>query len=223
MATIDGVLRVRASSTDIGSPRAAKAWHSPQRRSPGASSSARWCGSSVAGTKRRSWRGARRRSRPALGCGRRRAWSGSPPPPPPGPPPPPPPPPPPAGGPPPGGGPAPLAVPGPRPAEPRPWFIGSGPSTFDRRWKETLLRRVGGILPVWRGGVSVDEHVAATRAVIDAGFSLAVSGRTMPLLVISSRGVGLMTTRSPSGWSLVADFVADFVACAVAVANAVPS
>src|SRR3972149_4732756 len=35
MATIDGVLRVRASSTDIGSPRAPKAWHSPQRRSPG--------------------------------------------------------------------------------------------------------------------------------------------------------------------------------------------
>jgi len=55
------------------------------------------------------------------------------------------------------------------PAEPRPWFIGSGPSTFDRRWKEALLRRVGGILPVWRGGVSVDEHVAATRAVVDAG------------------------------------------------------
>lgn len=55
------------------------------------------------------------------------------------------------------------------PAEPRPWFIGSGPSTFDRRWKEALLRRVGGILPVWRGGVSVDEHLAATRAVIDAG------------------------------------------------------
>src|SRR6187399_3292224 len=45
------------------------------------------------------------------------------------------------------------------------------------------------------------------------GFSLAVSGRTMPLLVISSRGVGWMTTRSPSGRSLVA----------VAAANADPS
>ena len=55
------------------------------------------------------------------------------------------------------------------PAEPRPWFIGSGPSTFDRRWKEALLQRVGGILPVWRGGVGIDEHVAATRAVVDAG------------------------------------------------------
>src|SRR6478735_6843665 len=36
------------------------------------------------------------------------------------------------------------------------------------------------------------------------GFSLAVSGRTIPLLVISSRALGLMTTRSPSGRSFVA-------------------
>src|SRR6185503_8049283 len=43
------------------------------------------------------------------------------------------------------------------------------------------------------------------------GFSLAVSGRTMPLLVISSLALGLMTTRSPSGRSLVD--------VAVAVAN----
>src|SRR6267378_1458007 len=31
------------------------------------------------------------------------------------------------------------------------------------------------------------------------GFSLAVSGRTIPLLVRSSRSTGLITTRSPSG------------------------
>src|SRR3972149_549584 len=46
------------------------------------------------------------------------------------------------------------------------------------------------------------------------GFSLAVSGRTMPLFVISSRAVGLATTRSPSGLSLVE---------AVALANVLPS
>src|SRR3954463_5793173 len=40
------------------------------------------------------------------------------------------------------------------------------------------------------------------------GFSFAVSGRTRPLFVISSRGVGLTTTRSPSGVSLVAVLVA---------------
>ena len=39
------------------------------------------------------------------------------------------------------------------------------------------------------------------RIVPSWGFSLAVSGITMPLLVISSPGVGWMTTRSPSGRS----------------------
>ncbi len=55
------------------------------------------------------------------------------------------------------------------PLEPRPWFLGSGPSAFDRTWKEALLRRIGGILPVWRGGLDVAPHVAAGRAVVAAG------------------------------------------------------
>ncbi len=55
------------------------------------------------------------------------------------------------------------------PLEPRVWFLGSGPSAFDRRWKELLLHRLGGMLPVWRGGVGVEEHVASARAVVDAG------------------------------------------------------
>ena len=55
------------------------------------------------------------------------------------------------------------------PLQPRAWFLGSGPSAFDRPWKERLLRRTGGILPVWRGGVSVDGHVASARAVLERG------------------------------------------------------
>src|SRR5258708_18859722 len=46
------------------------------------------------------------------------------------------------------------------------------------------------------------------RIVPSWGFSLAVSGRTMPLFVISSRGVGWITTRSPSGRSFVVEAVA---------------
>src|SRR5215212_6555675 len=53
----------------------------------------------------------------------------------------------------------------------------------------------------------------ADRIVPSWGFSLAVSGRTIPLFVISSRAVGWITTRSPSGRSFVAEAVA------VAVAN----
>lgn len=55
------------------------------------------------------------------------------------------------------------------PPEPRVWFLGSGPSAFDRPWKEWLLRRIGGVLPVWRGGVGIDVHVASARAVLERG------------------------------------------------------
>ena len=52
------------------------------------------------------------------------------------------------------------------PVEPRAWFLGSGPSTFTSPWRERLIHRLGGLLPVWRGGVGVDPHVASARAVV---------------------------------------------------------
>ncbi len=55
------------------------------------------------------------------------------------------------------------------PLEPRAWFLGSAPSAFSSPWKEWLLRRTGGILPVWRGGVGIDVHVDSARAVLEAG------------------------------------------------------
>ena len=55
------------------------------------------------------------------------------------------------------------------PLEPRGWFLGSGPSTFRSPWRESLIRRLGGMLPVWRGGIGVDQHVASARAVVEGG------------------------------------------------------
>ncbi len=55
------------------------------------------------------------------------------------------------------------------PPEPRCWFLGSGPSTFTSRWRERLIHRLGGLLPVWRGGLGVEGHVRSARAVVDAG------------------------------------------------------
>ena len=55
------------------------------------------------------------------------------------------------------------------PLEPRVWFLGSGPSAFSSRWREVLLHRLGGMLPVWRGGVGIDQHVASAEAVLGAG------------------------------------------------------
>ncbi len=55
------------------------------------------------------------------------------------------------------------------PVEPRAWFLGSGPSTFTSRWRERLIHRLGGLLPVWRGGIGVEQHIASARAVIANG------------------------------------------------------
>jgi 1-acyl-sn-glycerol-3-phosphate acyltransferase len=55
------------------------------------------------------------------------------------------------------------------PSEPRCWFLGSGPSTFTSRWREALIHRLGGLLPVWRGGLGIEGHVRSARAVVEAG------------------------------------------------------
>lgn len=55
------------------------------------------------------------------------------------------------------------------PAEPRCWFLGSAPSTFTSPWRERLVHALGGLLPVWRGGVGVEQHVASARAVVRSG------------------------------------------------------
>lgn len=55
------------------------------------------------------------------------------------------------------------------PAEPRCWFLGSAPSTFTARWREWLIHRLGGLLPVWRGGLGVEGHVRSAQAVVEAG------------------------------------------------------
>jgi 1-acyl-sn-glycerol-3-phosphate acyltransferase len=60
------------------------------------------------------------------------------------------------------------------PHEPRVWFMGSGATAFDRRWKERLLHRTGGLLPVWRGGTDISVHERAARAVVEEGAVLAL-------------------------------------------------
>jgi 1-acyl-sn-glycerol-3-phosphate acyltransferase len=52
------------------------------------------------------------------------------------------------------------------PVEPRVWFLGSAPSTFTSRWREVFVHRLGGLLPVWRGGIGAGPHVASAKAVI---------------------------------------------------------
>jgi 1-acyl-sn-glycerol-3-phosphate acyltransferase len=84
------------------------------------------------------------------------------------------------------------------PVEPRVWFLGSGPSTFTSRWREWLVHRLGGLLPVWRGGVGVEQHVASARAVTGNGAVFA----QMPEGTVSGPAGRIGPFRV--GWALIA-------------------
>jgi 1-acyl-sn-glycerol-3-phosphate acyltransferase len=84
------------------------------------------------------------------------------------------------------------------PLEPRAWFLGSAPSTFTSRWRERLVHAVGGLLPVWRGGIGVDSHVASARAVLANGAVFA----QMPEGTVSGPGGRIGPFRS--GWAVIA-------------------
>jgi 1-acyl-sn-glycerol-3-phosphate acyltransferase len=84
------------------------------------------------------------------------------------------------------------------PAEPRAWFLGSGPSTFTAPWREWLIRRLGGLLPVWRGGVGIEQHVASARAVLGNGGVFA----QMPEGTVSGPPGRLGAMRT--GWAIIA-------------------
>lgn len=55
------------------------------------------------------------------------------------------------------------------PLEPRVWFIASGRAAFKSASRRWFFRTLGGILPVYRGGYSIDPSVASARAVQRAG------------------------------------------------------
>ncbi len=84
------------------------------------------------------------------------------------------------------------------PLEPRCWILGSGPSTFTTRWREVLAKRVGGLLPVWRGGVGIDKHVESARTVLANGAVFV----QMPEGTVSGPPGRLGAMRT--GWAIIA-------------------
>jgi 1-acyl-sn-glycerol-3-phosphate acyltransferase len=84
------------------------------------------------------------------------------------------------------------------PVEPRAWILGSAPSALTSRWRELLARRIGGLLPVWRGGVGIDGHVESARAVIANGAVFV----QMPEGTVSGPAGRLGPLRN--GWSIIA-------------------
>jgi 1-acyl-sn-glycerol-3-phosphate acyltransferase len=85
--------------------------------------------------------------------------------------------------------------------EPRLWYIASGPSIFKFPGLEWFMRRFGGMVPVYRGGMDLEVHIDAAKAILDAGAVFAIypegaragdGDRIAPL----RRGVGLIGLRT---------------------------
>jgi 1-acyl-sn-glycerol-3-phosphate acyltransferase len=84
------------------------------------------------------------------------------------------------------------------PVEPRAWFLGSAPSALTSRSREWLARTVGGLLPVWRGGVGIESHVESAKAVLANGAVFV----QMPEGTVSGPAGRLGSLRN--GWAIIA-------------------
>lgn len=68
------------------------------------------------------------------------------------------------------------------PTEPRLIFFGDGPAIFRSRWRRWLVRRIGGVIPIWPDGgrPAVEAHLAAASAALEAGAVLCLFPETGP-------------------------------------------
>ena len=57
------------------------------------------------------------------------------------------------------------------PVEPRLIFVGDGRAIHRSAWRRWIVRRVGGVIPIWPGGdrATIGTYVAAAAAALDAG------------------------------------------------------
>ena len=85
--------------------------------------------------------------------------------------------------------------------QPRLWYIASAGAIFKFPGLEWAMRRFGGMVPVHRGGVDIDVHVDAARAIIDAGavFGIYPEGTRAGddvALTAFRRGIGVIGLRT---------------------------
>jgi 1-acyl-sn-glycerol-3-phosphate acyltransferase len=66
------------------------------------------------------------------------------------------------------------------PIEPRLVFFGDGPAIFRSRWRRFLVRRIGGVIPIWPGAgrEDVEGYMAAAAAAVHAGAVLCLFPET---------------------------------------------
>ena len=68
------------------------------------------------------------------------------------------------------------------PIEPRLVLFGDGPAIFRSAWRRWLVRRVGGVIPIWPGGDrrAIEAYLEAAAAALQAGAVLCLFPETGP-------------------------------------------
>jgi 1-acyl-sn-glycerol-3-phosphate acyltransferase len=66
------------------------------------------------------------------------------------------------------------------PIEPRLVFFGDGPAIFRSRWRRLLVRRLGGVIPIWPGAgrEAVEGYIADAATALDTGAVLCLFPET---------------------------------------------
>ena len=68
------------------------------------------------------------------------------------------------------------------PVEPRMVFFGDGPAIFRSAWRRWLVRRIGGVIPIWPGGdrAAIEGYLAAAADALQVGAVLCLFPETGP-------------------------------------------
>lgn len=94
------------------------------------------------------------------------------------------------------------------PVEPRLVFFGDGPAIFRSAWRRWLVRRVGGVIPIWPDGerTAVEGYIAAATSALEAGAVLCIfpeTGAATPPGTARPLGSGLAYFAIRSGAPIV--------------------
>jgi 1-acyl-sn-glycerol-3-phosphate acyltransferase len=89
------------------------------------------------------------------------------------------------------------------PVEPRIYFLGDGEAMYRDPIRSWFVRRIGGVVPIWRGEFGFASHVAATRLILGAGARLALFPERGPAVPVErarplAAGVGYIAARTGS-------------------------
>jgi 1-acyl-sn-glycerol-3-phosphate acyltransferase len=87
------------------------------------------------------------------------------------------------------------------PAEPRIYFLGDGEAMYRDPLRALFVRRLGGVVPIWRGSRGIEGHVAAIGQILAAGAVVALFPERGPAVPTErarpfAAGVGYLALRT---------------------------